>query len=686
MASNPEDVRRQAMAELARRELARRQAAAPQQGAQAPGFVGPVPNLAEQTRADAIAQARGESAAAGGVVQGVRELGQGLTQFGAQLLESRGVVPAGTTERYTRSAQEQQQRAARESGLPPEMFEATNTAGQLTAGLLAPSVRASSFFGSIVKNALLGGGTAAAAEFQDDPELGDRLGTFGAGAAVGGLIGAAPGAVVGSWNYLTKSARELFADTNTVANRKLLDDMGQQLYTVGQATNDPLILGLENDVVGPNRSAMQWNQAQTVRQKWDEFLNTMAPRRAARGPLETSGPRTSTTAPPSAIPMTRGEQAERARNALIARRAELSRMQDDTWNAGIKRVRAIAGDTPLLQPKNFLRVYDEIIAAETNAILNPRASRMGRAFEAGRNEVARMVKDGATADELNALLVRINKIHGGESRVFVEGTAEANQMIAARLKEALFDDIGTMSLDPTKRQATMLLLMVRKRYRDLKEAENYLADTTIARFVGAKDSPQPAAWLNFIRSGDPEDQAMMVKLLETADPAALRAARAEAVQAAWQAATTRRGPAARNPFDLAKFSSELEKLTQGGLLNAEQKARAITTMDGIRQLVNLPPAPVAPAPLTGAEDITINAISRNPAFVARLITRLAEGKNLDRVLFTRQGQQAIRTLKTTTSASARAVAVSVLLGLQDPEPTGEEDGRTGGIAQGAGRQ
>ena len=175
--------------------------------------------------------------------------------------------------------------------------------------------------------------------------------------------------------------------------------------------------------------------------------------------------------------------------------------------------------------------------------------------------------------------------------------------------------------------------------------------------------------LEFIRSADPEDRAAAVALLQKADPTALRAVRAEAAQAAWKAAFNPAAPEARNSFDIQRFATEINKLAEGGLMNAAQRNEMMRTVDGIRVLLNRVDGPLGKAPAVQADDVAINAISHNPAFIARLIVQATQRNKLDNILFTTAGQRAIRELARTGSTSAKInAATAALIGLTEDRP------------------
>ena len=63
-----------------------------------------------------------------------------------------------------------------------------------------------------------------------------------------------------------------------------------------------------------------------------------------------------------------------------------------------------------------------------------------------------------------------------------------------------------------------------------------------------------------------------------------------------------------------------------------------------------------PGSLVTPSDLAINAVSRNPAFAARIATRVAYGKWGDKLLGTPEGLAALRTLANTSGRSRAAVA------------------------------
>jgi hypothetical protein len=276
------------------------------------------------------------------------------------------------------------------------------------------------------------------------------------------------------------------------------------------------------------------------------------------------------------------------------------------------------------------------------------------------------------------MLKGITAIGGGRSPVFAGDAAAVNQQISAQLKNALFDDIGRVAPkagrtpNPTPaQQAVNLLLETRSRYGDMERKVEAMADSALATTFGANRSGRPADLLKFIRSAHPEDQAELVKLLGTGDAPALRAVRAEAVQDAWRQSFDPTAPKAMNAFSLPKFATELAQLEQSGLFNTKQVGEIMKTANGVRIILNRVEGSLGPAPAAMPSDIGINAVSMNPAFVARLIVKMTQRGQLDRILFTKAGQEAVTTLATTGSTSAKmTAAVATLASLFTP---GQED-------------
>jgi len=770
---------------VAKAYLARQRGEAPPApaptGQAAPGFVGPPASPADRAFAEARAQARGEAGAARGVVQGVRQLGQSLGQTAMEGLEWVGALPEGKTQGYTDRVLAQRRQAVealKGEGLSEADIGNVTMVGENLPLLATPGLRGATFTGTVIKNALLGGAVAGSTKLESDVENESRLGTMTKGAAAGALIGAVPGAVVGSWNYVTRSARELLNSPRAVANAKALDDIGQRAYSIGQQTGDEAMMGLEASVTGPNKQGMLFQQAENVKNRFKTWLDRIAPPAAPRGPLESAGPNVTSTAPPTAARRSRAWQGNAIRDRLAAEDKAASDHLDSLWHTGTRRVQDIAGDTPILRPTALGRKVDELVADQHNVLRNPTSSEVSKQFEAYRAQVQRMAANGATAKELNDLMIGINNIASGRSKIFAEGTEAANQQMAASLRAALFEDVGAMAAPgPAAQQAAQAaagarttlqrtiearrmlraerdsrlqdlrssfqrgtraevlphslgskrvaaesadalastrldeeavkkqyapqeealvaaeanarraiaadefyrtgghkraadtLLATRSAYRAGARARDDMADSALARFFGGKTTPQPRQMLEFIRSADPEDRAAAVALLQKADPTALRAVRAEAAQAAWKAAFNPAAPEARNSFDIQRFATEINKLAEGGLMNAAQRNEMMRTVDGIRVLLNRVDGPLGKAPAVQADDVAINAISHNPAFIARLIVQATQRNKLDNILFTTAGQRAIRELARTGSTSAKInAATAALIGLTEDRP------------------
>jgi hypothetical protein len=344
--------------------------------------------------------------------QGLRQQAQGAQQGLLQLAELTGINDPEVLAGFTQDAIQQRkawktQFLKKNPGLTEDQVEAAITTGEFLPGLAVPSLRAGSISAAVFKNSLLGGGFAGA-QFVTDPA--DRLGNVALGATLGGLIGVAAGVKPSIQNTVFKRARELSNDQNVLDARAAADAAGLEL-TLGQASGDPLFIGLEGAATGPTKQKFFFRQAEQLR---DNFLEKVTK-------LQKAGD----------IP--RRAAAKTIQNSLQATKSQLSRLRKAGWDTGLRRVEEVSGATPLVQPRKLLQAVDDLIEAADNVNANPTGNALPNQFRVYRANLATMVeRGGATAGEINQLLVGLNSLAKGGGKIFKEGAERRSRLYSCR--------------------------------------------------------------------------------------------------------------------------------------------------------------------------------------------------------------------------------------------------------------
>lgn len=204
---------------------------------------------------------KGTKAAAAGVKEGIQQTGESVVQWGLKLGDLAGIVKPETVKGYTAFAQAEQ--AARALNLPRG-----SEAGQILGKMLPYMAMSPAAGGGVL--ATMGKGAADLAlknsAFTFTPEGDSELGE----AAIGGALGAVPGAAVGAGKLInrgvqgvknmfpTKAGAQQAVGDIMKASGQSVDDLERGIaeankqgikVTTGEALNNPTLLAKEGQIV-----------------------------------------------------------------------------------------------------------------------------------------------------------------------------------------------------------------------------------------------------------------------------------------------------------------------------------------------------------------------------------------------------------------------------------------------------
>lgn len=613
---------------------------------------GPQPTAAQINASPEFSQ--GQSAAFQSLGQGVVQQVQGLGQLATELAAKAGIRTEAEAEEYTNIVKRQREKfkadlVKKTPGITAEDAEDMIAVGEFLPSLAVPSVGAGGFLSSIAKNALLGG-TVGAAQFVEDPT--DRLSNALWGGFLGGGIGAIPGVGVGIKNTIFGRINKVANDPAVLARQAALDAAGIR-YTLGQSSGDELLVGLETAAKGPAKRRFLFEQANDLK---NSFNRTVA---KIRGNSEVS----------------KQGAAKAIQGELKRVRGELSGARNSAWKQGIERVKELGGDRKLIQPKKLLEAVDSVIREAEDVLTNAGGSKLTKGFRNYRATLAKMVKEGgATADEVNRLMVGLNRLtNKGAGGIFKKGAEAESAALAQGMRAGLFDDIAdaTQAAGGQADEAIEALNAVRANYKAASEAIQEMGDTAVASAFGKDKIPGPSEIKSLYNAMDPSEQRFVVDLLRDTDDAALASLRAGQLKEVADGALDFGKEAVKNAFDIKAFAKGLGKMRNSGLLSQRQVDDAMKTVSHARTLLNKVDGPLGNVPLLPKE-MTINLVSQNAGFMVRAVTQLFTGSSLEKLLFTKAGQEAMRTAASTGASSAKMTAAAgVLVGMLSEEEGAE---------------
>jgi hypothetical protein len=508
----------------------------------------------------------------------------------------------------------------------------------LTAGLGGVALRAST-----VPRMLAVGTTEGALSGWllggESDDIKNRQAERGLSSAFGTVVGLGgsliPGAFAGAKNWLVRRVNRA-AGGDALAKRAALEDAGISApVTVGQLTGSPTILAAEAQASGSVADSLFRQQQQQVAGNLARKIGVQIP------------PMSEMTTGTRAIVR---EGIKRTGETLGKLRGE----RNKAFEQGIKALEDMTGSTPVIRFDGVAEPINDILAG---VHANYRNVPYSKNFTTLINDLNDAIANGATPTRANSILLRLNQMKKSGSGIFnekdevVAGSLEMYkghaQKIANTMKkhvEAAFDK----SADSLGGEAGSLLKGLRARYGAQSEQIGVLEDELMGA-LGMKG-----------------DVADILRRLGNADDAAVRSAMEglkklpggedfhqkllagvyrQAVNDGSQAAV---GSAAKaGDFNLRVFVESLTKNAEQsklkGFLTPRQEANMMEGVKAVRTLLNDPRQAsrqgviktFLPVDLQG---IAINALSRDPGFMARLVAQgIQRGKGAEQLFFTKEG-------------------------------------------------
>lgn len=493
------------------------------------------------------------------------------------------------------------------------------------------------------------GGTVASTHVTEADK--SKLGEIGVGAAfpaafqtVAGVYptirnmvaGAIQRAIVPRTQQMMQQAQNFFTGSEAVPN--------PAPFTLAQQTGNPIINRLENRARG---SAMNELNATQLDQTRDRFAE-LADAASRQGAAQISG--------------------GAGRTVQVLNR-EMRTVASNEYGRGLEEVEALGRNSYVRAPLTNLRnAYQSILAEDANPFrVAGRAlpPTFGRAYEL----LQQMGQQGYNASVTDvAQMLRGFSAHSDDINI---------QRYAATLRAALDQDLsasmssnnipvphGTVNVtdEPFQR-----LNQIRTQYALRMQRVERLEDDSITRLFGDRKAfTDPRATLDKFYSLAPEDQRYAVNILEARAPGVLQAMRGDRIRTALDAAQ-KLGPATESTFDMGAFKSELFDGRKGVATSAlwDDATRTRMLEGGARMQILMNNMSKQGGSTVWPEEIAINVISRNPAFLSRIATRMAYGTHGDRLLGTPEGLAALRTFTNVGRPKAQSAAQAAAWVLDD---------------------
>lgn len=520
---------------------------------------------------------------------------------------------------------------------------------------------------------LLGGSKADLKERQAQ-----RLGTATFGSVVGLGASLIPGAFAGAKNWMIRAVNKA-AGGDAVAKNIALKEAGISApVTVGQMTGDPTILAAEAQAAGAQADTLFRQQQQEVASNLAQKIGIQIP------PLDqmTSGTRSVVR-----------EGIERVGQAI----GKLKGQRNKAFEDGLNTLEDITGGQPVIRFDGVADIMNDMFDGIQSSYRNVAYSKNFKTLVADIDDA---VKNGATPKRANSILLRLSQMKKSGSGLFdeaddvVKGSLDMyrghTQKIAASLKEGV-EKAFDSTADRIGGEAGALLKGLRRDYGAASREINVIQDELMGALGMKGDVSQILQ-----RLGNADDQAVASAMRALKQLPGGEDFHQKLLQGVYRQAVNDGSQAAlgfgkkAGDFNLRAFVQSLGKNAGQsklkGFLSPQQEANLVKGMDAIRTLLNDP----RQASQTGVlktflpvdlQGIAINALSRDPGFMARLVAQgIQRGKGAESLFFTKEGidlltgaTKSVVVGKSSGQVAGATIAIlASMLGATNAEELGEE--------------
>ena len=612
---------------------------------------------------------------AGGMGRCATEVGQNAAELigfdaGASFLSEHAENITDATTNLSRSILEKgfgRRLTEEEAASHRESVEGTMKAGEVTEKValsFAPGKflgMAKGFWTGLGLGAAEGVGTGLlTADIDQDMTAEERAEARADGATWGAIFGAPMGALTGAY----ASVRNLIA--REVANTA---DQADDAFRIADEFDVPITLGQATG--SPSIQAAEQAAASSAAQKFlAEQGEQLAPAVATK--LQVALPR---------IDNIGAELPSRVKDAfgvLDDVISDIKQVRQSAWQSAGRRAVEVGGDTPIMGVNNLQGKMQDIME-QVNTRFGG-AAEMGDNFRTLFNEVQSAARGGgATAKQVSDWWLRINTMaEAGGTSGFIK-SADNISDIAGPQVDALAGQLArTMraSIDEAADSPAMALLKAQRgAWSDGTKALQEINDNVLQqlglqgsvngeRVLKALDNidvSKMQSAMEFIRrqpGGNLKVREIQGALFESAAQQGLRAGV--------------RTPGQSGAMDVTAFTEALASTTRrsrlAGVLTEGQEQTARRGIELARTILNEGAQQsnrVLHRIVTGAENIAINVVSRDPGFLARLTAgAIVRGKGADWLFYSEEGLNILRSIHPqyiqfgrTTQARQAAIAL-----------------------------
>lgn len=609
--------------------------------------------------------------ALGGAGEAAHEFGQAVFDIGAN------ITGWGALERKANAIQQTQQNlhqatqevgaevASRILGRPVQVNEITDLAGSnqeigrvltqagLMAGGGASTARLATGVITTAPRALAFGATDGAfwGWFGSNSDAGslqqrvdERLGQAELGVVLGASANIIPSALMGAKNWLGRKLTSIL-ESGAADNFRLADEFGVDI-SWGMASGSPTIQKMEADAAGDIAQEFLANQGDDVSKAIGQRLGIDVQ------PVEQAGAGFY-------------RRMENVFEAFEKRLGMLRKIKNSAWDANMQAARDMAGDSKLFVPFRFRQGINDVMSdMEGRAMHDIPWSAEFKNLMRDVDEASKA--GGATINQLDRWWKTVNRWKSADSGLldaanpFSQGVKGQQQVLAGDLARTLKDSFGEAAVarqGTDAGRAIQKLISARDQYvldsKNIQALENQFGQ---AFGTSAGD---PVALINKLGNADPAIIRRAAQAMKKVDGGemVLEQIKRGIFEAARQAGAAK---AATNPsmagvIDVEAFtkafSANSKRSALAGLLTPEEEKTAVEGINLLRNVLNgqtrAARGVVQKATLPiGLQEVAINAISRDPGFIARLAAGAVQrGSTLEKLMFTPEGINYLKRLQ-----------------------------------------
>ena len=464
--------------------------------------------------------------------------------------------------------------------------------------------------------------------------LKQRAGEATVGAALGGGLATVPGIFAGVKNLLIRRLRKATGDLS--GQRQSLADIGVDSATLGQLSGDPRILHIERESAGAIADTMLRRQAQQAREGIARNIGVDLPEMSQ---------------------MTRGSRQviQDGLNKVSTAIGGMRRARNKQFENALNQLHDSVDGRPVININQFATDTNDVL----QGVLKNYNVNFSKPFVELVDEVnTALASGGATPKQINSWMLRLGQIKKGGYGVFdmseeavrqAESTYRGHaQVIANQMKKSLEDGIenAARSLGPGPGDE---LLRIRQQYAQQSQ-EIAGIEQDFMNALGLKGSPNQI--LRKLAEADPDNiDTVMGAVERIPGGVAWRNSLASAlfrqsVNDGSRAATTFAQKA--GDFNLKAFAESLgdnaKRTKLGGILRPDQEKNLVQSLNSLKLLFNEPSSAAAQGVIKthlglDLQNVAINVMSRDPGFMARLVSgAVQKGKGAEALFYTKEGQ------------------------------------------------